>query len=257
MRPEVRNTLILVLVFAALLAGWWLLETFKPGQPPEETVEAARYLFPTLAVEDVQGLEVKLRSGQSVYVFKGPSAWYLGGMGGERLDENAVTGGIGDIVELRAQRTFTEGVSLAEFGLDAPTATLKLTLTDNRLESLLVGGTNPEKTSYYAQRAGDPAVYLASKYAIDAVLSWVSEPPLEPTPTPAAIQTVVVTPTPTMGPTTAVTVTVVATPTPTPTATATPAGAIITVVVTATPAPSATPVVTPTVVLTPTATTKP
>ena len=218
MSPHVRNTIILVLVFAALLAGWWLLETYQPGAKPAETPGAGKYLFATLAVDDVEGMEVKLRSGKSVYVFKGPSAWHLGGMGGERLDDNGVRDGIGGIIELQAQRTFTAGLSLAEVGLDAPTATIKLTLVNKRTETLLVGDTNPEGLAFYVQQTGDPAIHLVSRYAIDRVLGWVSAPPLEPTPTPSAF---------------------------------------VTVVVTATPQPSATPVVTPTVTITPTATTRP
>jgi hypothetical protein len=216
-------------------------------------------------VDDVEGVEVKLSSDKSVYVFKGPSDWHLGGIGGERLDENAVQSGIRGIIELRAQRTLTEGVTLTEFGLDAPTATIKLILTNNRTESLSVGDVNPEGFSYYVQRAGDSAVYMVGKAPIGTVLNWVGTPPLAPTPTPAAVNTVVATLTPAPPPTAPVTATVVATPTPpptpTPTATPAPAGTVITVVVTPTPVseatPSATPELTPTEAITPTATTKP
>jgi len=257
---QVRNTAILVLVFAALLVGWWLVENYKPGAAPAPTTETSKYLFPALAVDNVEGIEVKLAAGPSVYLFKGAEGWFLGGMGGERLDDSAVINGASGIIELRAQRAFTEGVTLAEFGLDPPTATIKLTLTNKRTEALLVGSRNPEGFSYYVQHAGDPAIYLVSRYTVDTVLGWVDKPPRQPTPTPAAIVTVVATLTPPTAPVTTtavVTPTPTATATPTPTPTPTPAGTVITVVVTPTPLPSVTPVVTPTVAITPTATTRP
>lgn len=253
MRPEVRNTLILVLVFAALLTGWWLLETYQPGSQPETTPEGDKYIFPTLSIDDVEGVQVTLSAGESMYAFKGPSAWYLGGLGGEFLNGSVVESGVSGIVGLRAQRTFTEDIIPAEFGLDAPTATVKLVLTNNRVTSLLVGDVNPEGYSYYVQRVDSPAVYLVSRYAIDTVLAWPGTPPLEPTPTPAAVQTVVATGTPM--PTTAPGSPTL--PPATPTHTATPAGTVITVVVTPTPVPTATPVMTPTVTISPTVTTGP
>jgi hypothetical protein len=233
MKPQYRNTLILVLVLAAGLVGWWLLETVKSGQTPAETPGAGTYLFPLLSLDNVESVEVKLRSGPSVVAFKGTDGWVLGGMGGERLDDDAVNGGVQSLVELQAQRTFTENVSLAEYGLDVPTATIKLTVARENPESLLVGRMNPQSTAYYVQKAGKPAVYLVSRYAIDAALGWASKPPRMPTP---VLMTVVATLTP-VRPTMPVTATVIVIPTPLPSPTATPPPAVTVVTVVVTPTP--------------------
>ncbi|MBU0495661.1 MAG: DUF4340 domain-containing protein [Chloroflexi bacterium] len=216
MSKNVRPTIILVLLFAALLAGWWMLETFKPGEPAADTPIPEKYLLPTLSSEDIAALEIKLHSGPSVYLFKGPDTWYLGGQGGERLDAAAIDSGLSGLVQLRAQRTI-EAANPAEFGLNPYTATLNLTLTNKRTESLLVGDRNPEGLAYYVQLAGDPAVYLVSRYPIDQVLAWVTDAPREPTPTPVAAPTL-----PPAAATAAPTVATNPTATPTPTPEPTP-----------------------------------
>lgn len=79
----------------------------------------------------------------------------------ERLDESKVKSAIGAFKALNAD-DFADGKTPADTGLDAPDSTVTILLKDNAGKYVLHVGKTATGTSRYAQKDGNPTVYIVS-----------------------------------------------------------------------------------------------
>lgn len=133
---------------------------------------------------DVQRLTVRNAAGQQVAVEKtGDATWVLQ-PSGEPADRLRMSGILLRLSNLRATRRIAEPANLAEYGLTQPSATASISLAGGEDLSLTLGGKAPAESGTYAQKGGDPAVYVISNAVAQDLERLVNEPPREPTPTP-------------------------------------------------------------------------
>jgi len=176
-----RTTAILLLVFVALIGYVYLVELNK--KPAETPVDKSTWVL-TLGRDDVQELRVA-DGDKSIVLARSGDAWYLGAVGGEEADATRVGNIVVSLVNLRSSRVLTGTMEgLAAYGLENPTMTVTLVLQAGTQEVLLIGGKNPQGSSYYVQRKGYDPIHLIYTSLVDDLRKLVSEPPYKPTPTP-------------------------------------------------------------------------
>ncbi len=196
-----RNTFVLIAILAALGIYVYLVEVPKAGHQPDSSTAAPML---DLTTTDVRRIEVQT-SGDSVVLERDEGQpWWIKEPIEYAADEVKVNRILDRLSSLKAQRTLTGTLELADFGLVTPAVTVTLGLADGSSQRLFVGSLNPQGSSYYVQKAGEPDVHLVYASIVDDLKRLAAEPPKKPTPTPTA------TVTPTEVPTT------VPTPTATP-----------------------------------------
>lgn len=89
--------------------------------------------------------------------------------------------------------------SPTEYGLAPPESELTVA-RDADSVTLLIGAQNPQRTGYYAQLSGAPALYLVESLLVDDLKRLVAQPPDPPTPTPSPTVTPTAAGTSTPGP---------------------------------------------------------
>lgn len=219
---RLRNTLILVAIFA-LLAGYvYFVEMQKPAEDTQAK-EKEKYVF-TLGKDDVNTLQVK-DGDKSVYLVKDSAGkWYVGGIGAAEADANRMNSIISSLTGLRASRIITDiSAGLAMYGLENPAMEVNLNIGGGspQVESLMVGDKTPQGFNYYAQRKGSNVLYLVPEYIISDLKGLVNNPPYAPTPTPGPEATATVTGTLGITPTVTLTAPMPTATAPAPTVTAT------------------------------------
>lgn len=197
-----RNTLILIAVLAILAGYVYFFEIHKEEKPTEE--ELAKVVF-DLNPDEIAVLTVRVtEEGKEriARVRREPGQpWQIEEPVQEPAFDTKVTNIVKRFAELEAVRRLEEAPSdVAVYGLNPHQIELTAQLQDGSEHTLLVGDMNPTRSGYFAQRRGNPAVYLVSTSLIQDLKKWVNEPPLVPTPTPTSSPTPEGTPTPTSMP---------------------------------------------------------
>lgn len=84
----------------------------------------------------------------------------------DRLDEDKIKSALGTFKSLNAE-DFGDGKPPSETGLDAPEATVTISLKDNAGKYVLGVGKPAAGTNRYAQKEGDPTIYQITSGAVD------------------------------------------------------------------------------------------
>jgi hypothetical protein len=198
-----RSALALVVAFAILAAGVWILQTTNPAAP-----EGAPLLAMDLPETDVQRIEVTTPRGSAAFERVDPFGWKFAGTDNP-ADFNRVSSVVNRLAKLRAQAKVLDKVTdLSQYGLAQPTVATTLTLKDGSTRRILFGAKTVNDAAYYAMPESTMALYTVSTLVVTDAEKLVTEPPI-PTPTPG-------------GPTLTPTITRTPTITPTPFGTATP-----------------------------------
>jgi hypothetical protein len=185
--------LALVVLTGALIA---VLLTVDFGGGEEETAAtptAAAYLFPGVEEEEaVIGFRVtRHETGETVAASTEDGETWQIDEAPEGVDTSAgadafrIRGSVAGLAALQPNRVLDDVGSLADYGLDEPAYTVELEMTDGQTHTLEVGDMTPTGGAYYARVAGsdEDTVVLVSSFSLEAVLSFVSVPPvLIPTP---------------------------------------------------------------------------
>lgn len=147
----------------------------------------------SLATSDVASIKV-VQGDQSITVEHKDAGWVIAGDSPQPAGETKVTQALDRLTGLKPTRTLTDVQNLADFGLEQPAWTI--TLIPNQGDAVVfnVGDENPRGSARYVQVAGDPSVYLVSKFSVEDVQKWLEEPPYPPTPAPTATAVPVETP---------------------------------------------------------------
>jgi hypothetical protein len=91
-----------------------------------------------------------------------------------RFDESKVKDALSALKNLMAE-DFGDGKPASDTGLDAPSATVTVTLKDNAGKYTLKVGKTSSGESHYAQKEGDSTVYVVSQYPLGFVLANVDK----------------------------------------------------------------------------------
>ena len=120
-----RSTVVMAIVFVAVAAGVWLLQTTNPPQ-----VEGA----PTFVLEvnegDVTRLDLQTSDGSTAFERIEPFGWKFASSG-DQTDFNRVSSVVNRLAKLRSQAKVLDKVAdLAPYQLNQPTMTATLTVKD-------------------------------------------------------------------------------------------------------------------------------
>jgi hypothetical protein len=194
-----RNTIILLVVFGALLAYFLLLE--KDGNPSGSTgtpTPIPTNLF-TFASNDVVELDLSDGMTKTTVLKRDNDAvpWKIVAPITDSGDSVTINGVVQPMSSLSASRSFTDSEStgdLAAFGLAKPRLTITAKLKDGKEYSLRIGDKTPDSTNAYVQKPDDKTIYLVNATLVDGASGMLDKPPVAPpTPTPTATATLTTT----------------------------------------------------------------
>jgi len=179
-----RNTWILLLVFAALLAVTFALskDTPKKDAPPEPTPALALLSFDPLS--QVAGVRLQDAEGRQVQVrLLEDQTWAVAGNAPRAADALAIRQVLNQLASLRVLSRVEADTPLQALGLNPPYMRIEFALAGGRSVALDVGAATPVGSGYYVRLdGGDPVV--TAQYPLDALMAWLDTPPYAPTPSP-------------------------------------------------------------------------
>lgn len=181
-----RNTIVLVVILAALGIYVYLVEVPKTGHQPSSSTATPLL---QLTTTDIRRVEVQASDDSVVLERDEGQPWWIRQPIDYAADESKVNSILSRLSSLNAQRTLTGTLDLADFGLATPAVTVTLGLFDGSSQRLFLGSHNPQGSSYYVQKAGEPDVHLVYASVIDDLKRLAMEPPKKPTPTSTATAT--------------------------------------------------------------------
>jgi hypothetical protein len=184
---DFRLTAALLAVLAVLGGVVWFTE-FRDKGGAAATAPADKHKPEIFKFEDDDTKQIEVVKGdQTVRVEKNEQGnWILqpSGLPGDRLRISSV---LSRLSSLQGTRVVTDTpTDLNQYGLANPTLTATVIQTDGSSYTLQVGSKGPTETGTYAQKAGEPPVFLVQNQLVTDLERLVNEPPIQqPTPTPA------------------------------------------------------------------------
>lgn len=154
-----RTTLMLVAVFAALLAFVYFFEKDREVKEESELVEKT-YNVIDFAKADVKEIVFE-QTDKKTRVVKEGEEWKIVEPINYKARANKIEETLDVINELEATQEITAG-ELAEFGLAEPLIKVTLTMTDDTQSEILLGDKNPQETNIYVKTSLKDTVYLAN-----------------------------------------------------------------------------------------------
>jgi len=151
----------LLLVLSGVI--WW---SNKKAATAEKTpVENATVKLLNLPEDQIQSIEIKKRTGDSVRLERNDSKWRIIASEPLRADPDAVSSILSSLSSLSSDRTVEEKVSsLDQYGLTQPAMELNVTDKNKKSTKLLFGDDTPAGSAVYAAIAGDLRVFALSSY---------------------------------------------------------------------------------------------
>jgi Domain of unknown function (DUF4340) len=101
-------------------------------------------------------------------------------------DRTTVEYYVNSIEGIKIVNTVDKPAGLGQYGLDRPHMVVTCRLGNGASYTLTVGGKSFDGSAYYAQKRGDPKVYVISAVEVDGFDRTLSEPPIKPSPEPGA-----------------------------------------------------------------------
>ena len=166
--------LITALSFVAIGVTWFITN------PTEEFSEEEPPFFYTLSPDDLRRIEIDTGDMTSSWSLReGTRRWYFDDL----QDIPADLFRWGGITQLlggpRTQRVLTQSIGDESlYGLDVPSATIKVTLRDNTNIKLILGNLTPDQGNNYARIEGFPQLVLVDATWGQVLERLVDEPPL-------------------------------------------------------------------------------
>lgn len=175
-----RSSLVLLLLLLVVAAAVYYLQVRSGGSSPQDQEKQVV----KVEEKDVTGLAV-VSGDKRVEVSRQDDKWVLIEPSGQQADQARIDVMVSRVADLQASRVVVEKAeSLATYGLDRPSITLRITTKSQTFE-ISFGQQNPDKSGYYARLGQGDKVYLISSYLVEDVKRLAEDPPIaKPTPTP-------------------------------------------------------------------------
>ena len=184
-----RNTWMLLIVFAVLLAGAAYLQRSggleaNEEETPEPALEEQRLL--DVEVEQIRSFRIEDAQGSMLGVERdAQGAWTLSEPQGGAADTARIDSALTSLSTLSVLNPLETNLALDVVGLSEPAYTLEIGLTEGGGHVIQVGEPTPTGTGYYARLDGGAPV-VVSKFTIDSVAELLTSPPVAATASPAA-----------------------------------------------------------------------
>jgi len=162
-----RTTGVLFLVAAALGAFIYLYEI--RGEPARKEAEAqTKRLFPGLAAEDVESIELATSDGQAARLERRGGVWRLALPRDVPADEFAAGGMASGLASLASESVFEDPQPAAVYGLEEGAREVGFTAKGER-HALRIGKPSPMGSRTYASVAGDARVFTVATFSLNAL----------------------------------------------------------------------------------------
>ena len=151
----------LLLVLSGVI--WW--SNKKAATADKTPVETTAVKLVNLPEDQIQNIEIKKRTGETVKLQRNDSKWLIAEAEPLRADADAVSSMLSTLSSLSSDRTVEEKASsLEQYGLTQPAIELNITDKNKKTAKLLIGDDTPAGTAVYANIAGDARVFAVSSY---------------------------------------------------------------------------------------------
>ena len=148
-----------------LLTGvlWW--SNKRAAKADKEPTESTTTKLVGIPEDQLQEIEIKRRSGETVRLQRNDSKWQITAPKSLPADADAVSSMLSTLSSLSSDRTIEDkAASLEQYGLIQPAIELDITDKNKKTSKLLVGDDTPAGTAVYAAITGDPRVFALSSY---------------------------------------------------------------------------------------------
>jgi Domain of unknown function (DUF4340) len=151
----------LLLVLSAVI--WW--SNKKAATADKTPVEATTVKLLNLPEDQIQNVEIRKRSGETINLQRNGSLWQITAPKPFRADPDVVSSVLSTLSSLSSDRTVEEkATGMDQYGLNQPAIELSIADKNKRTTRLLIGDATPASTAFYAAIAGDPRVFALSSY---------------------------------------------------------------------------------------------
>lgn len=180
-------TLIVVAVFAALLAYVLLVEVKRPARTEADATPTPTPLpLLGLTAGDIRALQIS--DGERLLrLEQNQEGWQVVSAGSGLVepepgiaDPYIVFISVDELARLQAGRVLLETVQEgAQYGLDPARLTLIVVQQSGMERRLWVGKLTADAMWYYVRMEGDDRLYLVRQYMLEAFFTWLDQPPYE------------------------------------------------------------------------------
>jgi hypothetical protein len=172
-----RSTLVLVLIFVALLGSVFYLQHSESQKEALITPTEENPLIFNFTAE-IKGISIeRVGSGIVELTKNNQGAWSLKSRETEEVDVQAVESAISQLLSSRVVSELGSELALKEAGLDPPVYRVMISLADESKSQMSVGRETPTSSGYYV-KVDNSEVYVVSINNLDPILSLVDEPPI-------------------------------------------------------------------------------
>ena len=180
-----RSTLVLVVIFAALVAGaiFWQRSQDKGEAAKATDTPSSQLLFHFKG--NINGLRLERTSGGVLELsHDAQGAWQLIYPKVDETDSAAVDAAVSQLISLPVISTLEEGPTMEAAGLTTPAYRLLINLDDGSQVVMNVGNATPTGGGYYVL-VSQQGLSIVSQYSLEPFLKLMDNPPVKLTATPA------------------------------------------------------------------------
>ena len=181
-----RSTLVLLVVFAALVAGaiFWQRSQDKKSPSEATATPGSQLLFDFKG--NITGLRLERTSGGMLELGRdAQGTWTLIYPKAEATDISAVQGAVSQLISMSVLSTLEEGPTMEAAGLATPAYRLLISLDDGSQVVMNVGNVTPTGAGYYVL-VSQQGMSIVSKYSLEPFLKLLDNPPVMLPATPTA-----------------------------------------------------------------------
>jgi hypothetical protein len=173
-----RSTLVLLVVFAALVAGaiFWQRSQDKIGIAEATATPGSQLLFQFKG--NISGLRLERTSGGVLELSRdAQGAWKLVYPKADETDIAAVEAAVSQLISVPVLSTLEEGPTMEAAGLAPPAYRLLINLDDGSQVVMNVGNATPTGAGYYVL-VSQQGMLIVSKYSLEPFLKLLDNPPV-------------------------------------------------------------------------------
>lgn len=154
------STILLLVVLIAVI-GLWFLARYNSDTQRNAQQASKDFILPRVTATE----DITLMNGETeIHLRKEQDSWVVSS-GQEKFpaDETAVSALLHEIDTATMQSIVSRNPEeVSEYGLNQELAITVMVVVEDETVELTIGNPGPIARSYYAMRAGDPAVYIVS-----------------------------------------------------------------------------------------------
>jgi len=174
-----RTTWIVLVIFILVLAAALLLLRTQDQRAAETTPTAATATLVDMTGRQVQNLQLSGSQGEKLAIEKGlDGSWVVTEPAGSQADQARIDQLVSDLGTLQVTAKLDTTPGLENLGLNPARYRVEASFEDGEPVLLYIGDKTPTQDGYYAYRQGDQVVVVES-FGVDALLDFLSSPPVQ------------------------------------------------------------------------------